>query len=1097
MRKLALAGSALLVMAALSCTRELDIETPVSQEYVFEAVWADGSGTRTALQEDGTSVWWTTGEEINVFYGGIASGKFVSTNTEPAALTSFSGSLPVVTGTVEGGNSALSFWGVYPYDAANTCDGQSVTLTVSSTQPATDGSFADKFFPAIARSQDFALAFYNVCGGARFSVANEGIYAVTFEAVGGENLVGKVKVGFGDDGKPVVQQVSEGSTEVTVNAPAGGFVPGKYYFAAFLPGTLSQGVKITYRTATQSASITLSKSLTVNRSRFGTIDRKDEGLTFVDGGGAEGAYAMPEAVDLGLSVKWASFNLGATKPEEFGNYYAWGETEPKETYNWAFYRWCKGYESTLTKYCVDSEEGYNGFTDGKTLLTPDDDAVTVHLGAGWRTPTITEWLELVENCIWTGCQENGVSGIRLTSKVPGYTGNSIFLPAASLYYYGNTLYHSEESSNADYGLYWSSQVSDESSGNACTALFASFESEVDFDVEGFNEGLGRCCGLPLRPVYGSSAAVPVESVSLDKTELNLVVGEEVTLEATVLPQEALCKTVFWESNNEGVATVNWHWDLAEQTSTEVQAKSTGTAVITAKTFDGRRIATCEVTVTQYVVPEAVDMGLSVKWASFNVAATKPEEAGNYYAWGELMPEEEYTEGNYWHNRYCVYRWSDMNYYNRAEYNNPDNRVIVDLEDDVAYKEFGSGWRIPTQAEAAELVANSTWVWKTVNGINGYQCTSKLNGNTLFFPASGYYSDTQLNYSGHDGMVWTASRAVDGQTDNYSYVLGFSEDGSVPTATAIYMSRYCGVPVRAVYGDAMETSVSLDKSELALPVGGTSRLSATVHPEAAVNKYLVWSSSDERVAIVSWDGEVEAVAPGYASIEARTVFGDQAAYCEVTVTKGQMPIPEAIDLGLSVKWASFNVGASQPEKFGKYYAWGEIEPKEVFSWSNYRWYSPSLEDLTKYLDEDYEQSDHKTKLDKEDDAAWNEWGGKWRMPTKAEMEELKSKCTWKLGVSKGVYGAWIFSKKNDNSIFLPLAGYYDDDSMGGANDVERANYVGSYWTSSLNLDYWGCWRAYSFSMSRQFSYEDFVYVLDSYDVGSMWRDYGLVIRAVSD
>ena len=122
MKKLALTGSVLLVVAALSCTRELDVNQPEGREYVFEAVWADGSDTRTAIQSDGTSVWWTVGEEINVFYGAEASGIFTSTNTESAKYARFTGTLPVLTGTVEEGNGSETFWGVYPYNVNNRKD---------------------------------------------------------------------------------------------------------------------------------------------------------------------------------------------------------------------------------------------------------------------------------------------------------------------------------------------------------------------------------------------------------------------------------------------------------------------------------------------------------------------------------------------------------------------------------------------------------------------------------------------------------------------------------------------------------------------------------------------------------------------------------------------------------------------------------------------------------------------------------------------------------------------------------------------------------------------------------------------------------------
>ena len=100
----------------------------------------------------------------------------------------------------------------------------------------------------------------------------------------------------------------------------------------------------------------------------------------------------PEAIDLGLpsGLKWASFNLGASKPEEYGDYFAWGETTPKDEYNWDTYAWCMGASNTITKYCTKSNYGYNRFTDGKTVLDQEDDAAHVNLGGNWRMPTDAE-----------------------------------------------------------------------------------------------------------------------------------------------------------------------------------------------------------------------------------------------------------------------------------------------------------------------------------------------------------------------------------------------------------------------------------------------------------------------------------------------------------------------------------------------------------------------------------------------------------------------------------------------------------------------------------------------------------------------------------
>lgn len=133
-------------------------------------------------------------------------------------------------------------------------------------------------------------------------------------------------------------------------------------------------------------------------------------------------------VDLGLpsGLKWATCNLGATKPEEYGDYYAWGETTIKNKYEWNTYKWCKGSEKSMTKYCTDSKYGYNGFADGKTALEAEDDVATAKLGAPWRMPTGDEIKELLDKCTWEWTQLNGVKGYKGT----GPNGKFIFLPAA-------------------------------------------------------------------------------------------------------------------------------------------------------------------------------------------------------------------------------------------------------------------------------------------------------------------------------------------------------------------------------------------------------------------------------------------------------------------------------------------------------------------------------------------------------------------------------------------------------------------------------------------------------------------------------------------
>lgn len=133
-------------------------------------------------------------------------------------------------------------------------------------------------------------------------------------------------------------------------------------------------------------------------------------------------------VDLGLpsGLLWATCNVGASSPEEYGDYFAWGETTPKKKYEWENYRHCNGDYNKRTKYCNDAELGENGFTDDLTELESCDDAATVNWGSNWRMPTKSEMEELKNNCSIAWTTRNGVNGLIVT----GTNGHSIFLPAA-------------------------------------------------------------------------------------------------------------------------------------------------------------------------------------------------------------------------------------------------------------------------------------------------------------------------------------------------------------------------------------------------------------------------------------------------------------------------------------------------------------------------------------------------------------------------------------------------------------------------------------------------------------------------------------------
>ncbi|MBP5348474.1 MAG: M56 family metallopeptidase [Bacteroidaceae bacterium] len=194
-----------------------------------------------------------------------------------------------------------------------------------------------------------------------------------------------------------------------------------------------------------------------------------------------------EYVDLGLSVKWATCNVGASKPEDNGNLYAWGETEVKEQYTMRTSKW--GSPFSLKKYNINSEDGT---VDNKTTLDLEDDVAHVTWGGNWRMPTREEMDELHDNCTWEWTTLNGINGYRVTSKKQGYTDRSIFLPAAGSKYNGRYEYGSK-------GNYWSRSLMTDPYGDGSVTCgtgacirFNNNQADVGWE--------SRAAGLSVRPV---------------------------------------------------------------------------------------------------------------------------------------------------------------------------------------------------------------------------------------------------------------------------------------------------------------------------------------------------------------------------------------------------------------------------------------------------------------------------------------------------------------------------------------------------------------------------------------------------------------------
>ena len=418
-------------------------------------------------------------------------------------------------------------------------------------------------------------------------------------------------------------------------------------------------------------------------------------------------------VDLGLpsGLLWATCNVGADAPEEYGSYYAWGETSQKDNYKWETYQYCNGNLNNLTKYCASSSSGYNGYRDFLGILLPEDDAATVNWGSAWRMPTKEEWQELLDNTTSNWTTQNGVKGMLFTAS----NGHTLFLPDAGCYMNDLLLsgYH---------GYYYSSSLCMTTSWKAHGLDFKSNQcvlSEYGRDL-GYSVRPVRCKNSVINVAASEGGEVSGGGTYMDHSNCNLVAS----------PREGFY-FVYWTENGEVVST-----------------DASYTFVVS-----GNR------NLVANFIAAFVDLGLpsGLLWANWNVGANAPWETGNYFAWGETQPKVcydwntyLYANGNYNElTKYCSYSFYGFENYT-------DNLTVLLPEDDVATVGWGEAWRMPTQEEWRELLDNTTQSWVTMNDVNGKLFTAS-NGRSLFLPVTGcWYNDALTGGSSIIGYYWSSS-----------------------------------------------------------------------------------------------------------------------------------------------------------------------------------------------------------------------------------------------------------------------------------------------------------------------------------------------------
>lgn len=312
----------------------------------------------------------------------------------------------------------------------------------------------------------------------------------------------------------------------------------------------------------------------------------------------------------------------------------------------------------------------------------------------------------------------------------------------------------------------------------------------------------------------------------------------------------------------------------------------------------------------------------------------------------------------------------------------------------------------------------------------------------FTPANASYKT--LSWTSSDPSVATVSEGtVTAIKSGKTTITVTSEDGGFTAKCEVLVKVWQAVDITGI-------TLSPDPLEVRLAETEPAAITAEITPANATNKTLLWTSSDPSVATVSPDGTVTAVHIGDCKI---TAMADDGSGVEASCWVFVLPPLGAVDMGIRMTredgtkynlfWAESNLGASVPKNPGYYFAWGETEPKEIYTWTNYKWRNSESGPFSKYDPNSSDENVNKSVLDPEDDAAHVMLGGKWRMPTDAEWAELVNKCWNKQYENSGlkIHASGDNGSRGTDYIFLPDGGY-----KSGNKTHED---ICLYWSSSLD------------------------------------------------
>ena len=515
---------------------------------------------------------------------------------------------------------------------------------------------------------------------------------------------------------------------------------------------------------------------------------------------------------------------------------------------------------------------------------------------------------------------------------------------------------------------------------------------------------------------------PVETITLSQTEATIYLDETLQLKATVVPPDADNPGVKWMSTNEKVATV-------DDNGLVTPLKAGKTNIIAVASDGEGAMASCAVTVSS-------NSGVSGDGITLTTLAAESTGPVTYKLQATVEGLETLQSGTY----------SVFFYYSKTN-DQPDAT---------------NGTRVAAQVDStsatyslSDLDMCSTYYYRIAvvpfSGDITYGAVRQFTVKDLVTPGAEVNLGFGLAIAGYDlgattpegtGLqyAWGETEAKTSfSKSNYQYY-STNTDIYLGLGNCISGTEYDAATQQL--GDGWRIPSSDDFSLL---TGAYTTWTSITYK--GVSGYLVKSRVNGNATFIRssnhWLGNVGSSASAsstayyFSSSSSKTT--NRYSGCYIRAVKAQeidYKVGEPIDLGLSVKWASFNVGATSPEEYGLWFAWGETEPKGTYNWSTYFDTTDGGSTFIKY-----NNNGGKTVLDLEDDAAHVNWGGNWRMPTYDELNELKTKCTWTWTTQNGVYGQKV-TGPNGNSLFLPAAGYRYDSSLNFAGST------GYFWSSSL-------------------------------------------------